>query len=191
MKKQKSLSRSIFWVSCITLLLLAVPLVAMQFTDEVKWGVPDFIIMGLLIFGTGFSYVLITRSSSNIIYRAALAIAIGSTFLLVWVNLAVGLIGSGPNPANLMYAGIVALMIVGSFVSGFTAKGMERLMFIVSVALIFMGAIQLVAKMSEFPGSSVTEIIAVNTFFAGLFAISGLLFRYITLKEHDNTGVSV
>ena len=96
MKKQISLSQSIFWVALITALILSIPLVAMQFTNEVDWSLPDFIIMGALIFGTGFSYVLLTRSSSNIMYRAAVALAIGSTFLLIWVNLAVGLIGSRP-----------------------------------------------------------------------------------------------
>ncbi|HEX5152581.1 MAG TPA: hypothetical protein VFW07_14120 [Parafilimonas sp.] len=191
MKKQKNLSRSIFWVALITVLLLSVPLVAMQFTDEVKWDLTDFVIMGLLIFSTGLSYVLVTRSSSGIIYRFAFAIAIGSTFLLIWVNLAVGLIGSGPNAANLMYAGIVAIVIIGIFISRFTTKGMERVMFTVAVALILFAVIQLLAKMNQYPGSSVTEIIAVNAFFATLFAVSGLLFRYITLKQSPNAKISL
>lgn len=183
MKKQKSLSQSVLWVASITLLILSVPLVAMLFTDEVNWSFPDFIIMGVLIFSTGLSYVLLTRSSSNIIYRVAFAMTIGSTFLLVWVNLAVGLIGSGPNAANLMYAGIVALIIIGTFVSRFTAKGMERVMFAVVVAFMLVASIQLLSGMNEYSGSSVIEIIGVNAFFATLFAISGLLFRYITMNN--------
>ena len=183
MKKQKSISRPIFWVALITLLILSVPLVAMQFTDEVNWSVSDFVIMGLLIFSTGLSYVLLTRSSPNILYRAAFATAVGSTFLLIWVNLAVGLIGSGPNAANLMYAAIVAIVIIGTFVSNFTARGMERVMFTVAIALVLFAAIQLIAKMHEYPGSSAIEILSVNAFFATLFAVSGLLFRYITLNQ--------
>ena len=133
--KQKSLSQSILWVALITALLLCIPLVAMLFTDEVNWSVVDFIIMGILIFSTGFSYVLLTRLSSNIIYRAAVALAIGSTFLLIWVNLAVGLIGSGPNAANLMYIGIVAIVIIGTFLSRFTMKRMERVMFTAAIVM--------------------------------------------------------
>src|SRR4051812_20723011 len=106
MEKQKNLSRSIYWVALVTAAILSIPLLAMLFTNEVNWNVLDFIIMGILIFCTGFSYVLLTRYSPNIIQRAAVALAIGSTFLLIWVNLAVGLIGSGPNAANLMYIGI-------------------------------------------------------------------------------------
>jgi hypothetical protein len=191
MKKQNSLSRSIAWVTLITLLILSIPLVAMQFTDEVKWSLPDFIIMGLLIFSTGLSYVLLTRSTSTIISRVAFAIAIGATFLLIWVNLAVGLIGSGPNAANLMYAGIVAIVIIGTFVSRFTTKGMERVMFTAAIALVLFAIIQLLAKMNQYAGSSITEILAVNAFFATLFAISGLLFRYITSKQSPNAKISL
>lgn len=176
MKQQKSLSRSVLWVVLITLIILSVPLVAMQFTNEVKWNLPDFIIMGLLIFGTGFSYVLLTRSSSNIIHRVAVALAIGSTFLLIWVNLAVGLIGSGPNAANLMYTGIVAIVVTGTFLSRFTIKGMKRVMFAAAIALVVFAVIQLLTRMNEYPGSSVTEVISINAFFATLFTISGLLF---------------
>lgn len=191
MKKQKNSSRSVFWVALITLLILAVPLVAMQFTDEVKWSIPDFIIMGLLIFSTGLSYLLLTRASSNILYRVAFAIAVGSTFLLIWVNLAVGLIGSGPNVANLMYAGIVAIIIIGSFISRFTAKGMERVMFTVAGALALFAVIQLSAKMNQYAGSSVMEIVGVNAFFAMLFAVSGFLFRHIASKQSSAAGASL
>jgi hypothetical protein len=183
MKKQRSLSRSVFSVALVTVLILSVPLVAMQFTDAVKWSVIDFIIMAILIFGTGFSYVLLTRLSSNIVHRAAVGLAIGSTFLLIWANLAVGLIGSGPNAANLMYSGIVAIVVIGILLSRFTTKGMERVMFTAAITLVLFAVIQLLAKMHEYPGSSITEIIGINTFFATLFAVSGLLFRYITLQH--------
>ncbi|SFP95021.1 hypothetical protein [Parafilimonas terrae] len=182
MKAQKSLSRPVSRVAAITLLLLAIPFTAMQFTKEVNWSASDFIIMGLLIFGTGLSYVFLTRYSSGFTHRAAFALAVGTTFLLIWVNLAVGLIGSGPNAANLMYAGIVAIVIIGTLLSRFTSKGMKHVMFIAAFALAICAGIQLLAKMYEYAGSSVTEIIMVNAFFAMLYAICGLLFRHIALK---------
>jgi hypothetical protein len=186
MKKQISLSQSVLWVALVTAVILFIPLIAMQFTNEVNWSPGDFVIMGILVFTTGFSYVLLIRSSSNIIYRAAVALAVGSTFLLIWANLAVGLIGSGANAANLMYAGIVAIVIIGTFLSRFTAKGMERVMFIVTITLILFAIIQLLTKMYEYSGSSVIEIIGVNGVFATLFAVAGLLFRYIN-PGHSNT----
>lgn len=190
--KQKSLSRSIIWVAFTTALLLCVPLIAMQFTTEVNWSVSDFVIAGILIFVTGLSYVLLTRSSVNILNRLAVAFAIGSTFFLIWANLAVGLIGSGPNPANFMYTGVVAIVIFGTFLFRFSAKGMERVMFAAAISLVLFGVIQLLTKMYEYPGSSVAEIIGVNTFFATLFAVCGLLFRYIRLKHlSGHTGNTV
>jgi hypothetical protein len=186
MKKQISLSQSVLWVALVTAVILFIPLMAMQFTNEVNWSAGDFVIMGILVFTTGFSYVLLIRSSSNIIYRASVALAIGSTFLLIWANLAVGLIGSGANAANLMYAGIVAIVIIGTFLSRLTAKGMERVMFTAAITLVLIAIIQLLTKMYQYPGSSVIEIIAVNGFFATLFAVAGLLFRYIN-RGHSNT----
>jgi hypothetical protein len=183
MKAQKSLSRPVFWVAVTTLILLAIPFVAMQFTNEVNWSVSDFIIMGLLIFSTGLSYVLLTRSASGFTYRAAFALAVGTTFLLIWANLAVGLIGSGPNAANLMYAGIAGIVIIGAFLSRFTSRGMKHVMFIAAFALAICAGIQLLTKMYAYAGSSVKEIILVNAFFAMLYAIAGLLFRHIALKQ--------
>jgi len=184
--KPKSLSQSLMWIALITAFILCIPFTAMQFTDEVNWSVSDFIIMGALIFGTGFSYVLLTRSSPDIIHRAAVALAIGTTFLLIWANLAVGLIGSGPNAANLMYIGIVVIVIAGTLISRLMAKGMERVMFTAAIALVLVACIQLLAKMDEYSGTSATEIIGINTFFATLFAVAGLLFRYRTLKHLPN-----
>jgi len=182
MKALLKFPQSIFGVALITALILMVPLVAMQFTNEVNWSFSDFIIMGILLFSTGLSYVLITCFSSSPINRAAFASAIGSTFLLIWVNLAVGLIGGGPNPANLMYIGVVMVVLIGTYLSRFTFKGMERTMFTAASSVVLVGIIQLLLGMQHYPGASVGEIIGVNSFFAMLYSVSGLLFRYVTVK---------
>lgn len=180
--KQRSFSQAILRVAIATVLLLMIPLVAMQFTDEVKWGVADFIIIGLLLFGAGFSFVLITRHTTSFVHRAAVAAGIGTTLLMIWANLAVGLIGSGQNPGNLMYIGVVFIVILGTILSRFTARGMERAMFATAGSLVVHTAIALLANMQNYPESSVAEIICVNAFFATLFSISGLLFRFVALK---------
>src|SRR5690606_3391848 len=101
--EKKPLSRSILWVAIVTLLILSIPLVAMQFTNEVDWSIMDFIIMGVLLFGTGVLFALVMRLSSNIVYKIAVGLAVGTAFFMTYVNLAVGLIGSGPHAGNLMY----------------------------------------------------------------------------------------
>lgn len=182
MKKQGKFYQSITGVAVATVLILMVPLVAMQFTDEVAWGAADFIIVGTLLFGTGFSYVLVTRSAPNIAYKTAVGLALGAALFMIWANLAVGLIGAGPNPGNFMYIGVLAVGITGIMLSGFRPGGMERAMYATTGALVLVAAIALLANMQEYSGSSATQIVGVNGFFAALFFISGLLFHYAAKK---------
>lgn len=174
-------------VALATLLILLVPLIAMQFSNEVEWSVGDFVIMGILIFSVGVLFLLVTRYTTNLVYKAAMCGAIGSTFLLIWSNMAVGLIGAGPHMGNMMYIGVVAIVIIGTFFSKFTAHGMELAMFAAAGSLVLLAGIALLANMDEYPGSSVTEIIAVNAFFAFLFSVTGLLFRYVALEQTNKS----
>jgi len=74
--------------------VLLMPLVAMQFTEEVNWKIGDFIVMGILLFSAGLAYELLTRKLSTTTYRIAVGIAIGILFLLIWAELAVGIFGT-------------------------------------------------------------------------------------------------
>jgi hypothetical protein len=186
MEKRQKFSRSILSVALGTALILSVPLVAQQFTDEVNWSVADFLVMGVLIFSAGLSYVLITRYVTNIVHKAAIVMALGSTFLMIWANLAVGLISSGPNPGNLMYLGVIAVGFIGTFFSRFTPAGMERTLYAMALAVVLLAIIALATNMQQYPGSSVTVIIGVNGFFTVLFGISGLLFRYVALVKSQS-----
>lgn len=185
MKTQEKFSRSLIVVAAITVLILMVPLIAMQFTDDVQWSFSDFVIMGALIFGTGITFKLITRGSSNITFKIAAAFAFGASFLMIWVNLAVGLIGSGPNAGNLMYMVVPAAAVIGALLSNFTPGGMERAMYLATLLLVFVTALAFLANMDEYPGSSARDILAVSGFFGMLFIISGLLFRYAARRLPD------
>lgn len=169
----------------VTVLLLLVPLVAMQFTAEVDWDETDFLIMGFLIFSTTFSYKLVSLKSKNIIYRTALGVALATSFFLVWSNLAVGIIGSENNAANLMYFGVVLFLIAGVFISRFRPHGMAIALFATAVVQASTIIIALSAGMQHYPGSSVYEILLVNGFFITLFSISGGLFWLAAEEEND------
>lgn len=179
MEKQVKFYQSIPAVALGTVFLLMVPLVAMQFTNEVNWSLGDFIIAGALLFGTGTLFVLVLRAPENIVYKSAMALAIGTTFFMIWANLAVGLIGSGPNLGNLMYIGVLVVLIIGIYLSRFQPVGLERAMFATALALLVLAAIALLAGMHKYPQSSIIEIVGVNFFFATPYIVSGLLFRYI------------
>lgn len=75
-------------------LLLLVPLVAMQFTREVNWTLSDFIIMGGLLYGTGFLCELVLRRVKRPGARALLCAGIVLILVLIWAELAVGVFGT-------------------------------------------------------------------------------------------------
>lgn len=74
--------------------LLMIPLIAMQFTDEVNWTLSDFIIMGILLLSTGVICELVIRSVKNSTYRIALCIVVLFMLFLIWAELAVGVFGT-------------------------------------------------------------------------------------------------
>lgn len=75
-------------------ILLLIPLIAMQFTDEVAWTGFDFVVMGILLLVTGFMFELVMRKVRKIEYRIVLFVAILGAFLLIWAELAVGIFGT-------------------------------------------------------------------------------------------------
>jgi hypothetical protein len=84
----------------IAALILLLPVVAMQFTDEVVWDETDFALAGALIVAVGVTYERAVRMTRNNAYRAAVGVALAAAFFLVWLNLAVGVIGTEDDPAN-------------------------------------------------------------------------------------------
>lgn len=89
--KTSSLRASLLRVALATALLLLVPLVAMQFTREVDWGILDFVAAGALLFGAGTAMVLAMRRFERPLPRGLALAAIALCFFLVWAELAVGI----------------------------------------------------------------------------------------------------
>jgi len=75
-------------------ILLLIPFVAMQFTNEVKWKVQDFLIMGVMLFSTGLACELVMRKVKSIRNRILICAGVLVMFFLVWAELAVGIFGS-------------------------------------------------------------------------------------------------
>ncbi|MFZ1379928.1 MAG: hypothetical protein WAS56_09695 [Saprospiraceae bacterium] len=78
----------------IVLGILLVPLIAMQFTSEVNWGVEDFALMAVLLFGTGLLIEVVLRYVQSKGNRILLCSLIIIALFLVWAELAVGIFGS-------------------------------------------------------------------------------------------------
>ena len=75
-------------------LLLLIPLIAMQFTHEVKWTIWDFVAAAVLLFSTGLMCELVMRKVKKVKYRITICLAILVVLLLVWAELAVGIFGT-------------------------------------------------------------------------------------------------
>lgn len=167
-------------------LLLSIPLIAMQFTQEVNWDITDFLIMGTVLVAIGLIYELVARRSQQTAYRVAFGIGLLGAFLLFWVNGAVGIIGSENQSANLLYVSVFAVGLIGAIISRFRAAGMARTLFSVTAVQLLIPVIALIIWPP--PGTSwspgVLRVFLINAFFALLFLVSALLFRQAKLNKN-------
>lgn len=170
------MKKNILRSALITGAVLLVPFLGMQFSAEVQWTFFDFVLMGALIFATGLAYEVVADKGGNAVYRLAVAVAFLTVFLLAWVNGAVGIIGSEDNPANVLYLGVIVVLGVGAAVAKLQAKKMVHALFVTAIATAFVPITAFIIWRPDFaPG--VLQVFVLNTFFVGMFAASGLLFR--------------
>ncbi len=87
--------KNILRIALITALLLLIPLAGNSFVEGWNWDLFDFVFAGILIFGTGLAYVLITNKSRSTAYRFTVGFTLAIAFLLIWIQAAVGIIGGG------------------------------------------------------------------------------------------------
>ena len=126
------------WGTAAGLLLL--PAIAMQLGAEgVHWTAFDFVVMGTLLGSCCAAYELATRMSGNTLYRLGFAVAIALGFLLVWINLAVGIIGDEDNLANAVFAGVLLVGAIGALLGQLRAAGMARAMVATGIAQLLAG----------------------------------------------------
>jgi hypothetical protein len=161
--------------------LLLLPAVAMQFTDEVNWDETDFAVFGTMLAIAAGTYELAARMTRNSAYRAATGVALAAAFILIWMNLAVGIIGSEDNPANLMYGGVLAVGIIGAVIARARADGMARTLLAAALAQAVIAVIAIAAGLGR-PASGPLELLALNGFFIAPWLLSAWLFRKAARK---------
>jgi hypothetical protein len=176
-----TLPQSIGRVALGTALILLIPLIAMQFNHDVQWTAFDFLVAGGMLFGAGLVFLLLARMGNSTPYRLATAVAVGAGLLLVWANLAVGLVGSEDNPANLLYGGVLAVAFIGALVARFRPLGLSWAMFAAALTYV---VVTLVALFVWTPSAATAEpsvhlanVLGANAAFAFLWVVAGMLFR--------------
>lgn len=156
--------------------------VAMQFNSGEGWSGFDYLFAGAFLFSIGLAFELIRRKATTLEYRVAVGATLAGILLLIWINLAVGIIGSEDNPANGMYLGVLAVLGLGSLLALLRPRGMARALFAAALA----HAIVAVVAMLLMPwGLDALKTLALNLFFVALWASAGWLFRRSVAAEQQ------
>jgi len=177
------------WV-LITAAVLAVPLLAMVFkigvpdpgsgTDGVNWGPMDFAVMGVLILGAGLLFEYAASRAGNVAHKLAVGIAVAAGLGLIWVNLAVGMIGDEGNAANLMYVVVLFVALVGASIGRFEPREASIAMFATAAAHTVVAVIALAVGLGP--------TLPADAFFVAAWVASALLFRQASMRAAVASG---
>ncbi|HZV83663.1 MAG TPA: hypothetical protein VFF48_01640 [Brevundimonas sp.] len=132
--------RAVVWGGAVSAWL--VPVVA-KLAINIPWTTFDFVAWGVMLLVAAGVCEIALRLSGRLAYRAGVIVAVGTSFLIVWSNLAVGIIGDENNPLNQIFFIVIAIAIVGAVVARFRAKGMALAMAVTAAAQFGTGFIAL------------------------------------------------
>ena len=140
----------------------------MRFTSEMVWDETDFVAAAVILFAAAGAFDLAARAAGGWAWRAGAAIAILAAFLIVWVNLAVGMIGDEDNRYNFLFLGAIAVALAGAALARFRPAGTAK-------AMIAAGAVQALVAAgglgADFRGAVLSGAMA------GLWVLAAWLFR--------------
>jgi hypothetical protein len=85
----QNLPKHIGYAALVTIALLLIPLIG-----NWPWTLSDFVIMGILIFGTRIVISLVVRFAKTTKARVIISGIVIFLFLLTWAELAVGIFGT-------------------------------------------------------------------------------------------------
>lgn len=87
-------NKRVLMILSAVVIILLIPAIAMQFSNEVDWNAFDFTVMGALLLGAGLSCELVLRKVKTFTGRIIICGAILFALFLIWAELAVGIFGS-------------------------------------------------------------------------------------------------
>lgn len=89
-----TLNKRFLFIVIAVLSLLLIPFIGIHFTSEINWSVFDFIVMGILLLITGLLINFALYKLKNPIFRIIAVVTIILLFILLWIELAVGIFNS-------------------------------------------------------------------------------------------------
>lgn len=140
------------------------------------WDYVDFAVFGVMILIVGYLYALASRKAASKRGRAAFGIALGTAFVLVWINGAVGMIGDENNDANMFYFGVLAVGAVGAAIARFQPLGMVWAMCATAIAQVAVAVLALIAGLGSTAPAWPADILVLTGIFVALWLLSAWLF---------------
>jgi hypothetical protein len=153
--------RILGWSTAALLLLL-------PWVTGAPWTGSDYVLAAVLFGSVGLGFELIVRKSGDLSYRFGAALMVIAAFLTIWINGAVGMIGSEDNPYNLLFLGVLVIALVGAVLARFQAAGMMRASAVAAAAQLALGAAGL---------ASDTRGAVMSMLFAGIWLLAVAAFR--------------
>jgi DNA-binding winged helix-turn-helix (wHTH) protein len=163
------------WLAAALVLLM--PLLAMQLSEEVNWGAEDFIWLAVMLTAFGLMFEVGLTWSTSLFYRAGLVMALATGFMLIWVIMAVGMIGGEGNRLNLLYFAMLGGGALVAAQARFAPEGMARALLLLAAGQILVCGVALVAGAGLVQAPNILRLIAANGFFTVLWLSAAALFR--------------
>lgn len=179
---------SIFLVPSFVLMIPAAAM--LTHAEGWAWSPSDFAVAWLFLAGAMGIYKLAASKARNRTYRLAAGLAVTTGLVLLWVNGAVGFIGSENNPANRMYLGVLAVGLSGAAMARWRATGMVYALLATAAAQFVVPIVALMFWRNDFsPG--VVPVFGLNFGFVLLFAAAAFLFRRAATYPDRADGAAV
>ncbi|GAB4339876.1 MAG: hypothetical protein Kow0037_25380 [Calditrichia bacterium] len=149
-----------------TALILLIPLIATHYSTAFDWKPEDFLVAGVLIGGSLTVYRWLAGRLRNRMLKVAWMLFIFTTLLLIWVNLAVGIVGNEGEPANLLF---YLLPLLGSIFAArvrFRPAEMARILRLMGIIQVMLGGMFYILSPQITSHGSPGHILLLSLFFA-------------------------
>jgi hypothetical protein len=142
-----------------------------------NWDLLDFTVFGIMLLGVGVIFATAKRKTDNATYLFAVGFALASAFILIWVNGAVGVIGTADNGANMLFFVVLAVAVIGGVIVRFQPLGMARVLYATALAQGVVAVIALLGSLGSTAPGWPRDILTLSAFFIALWLLSAWLFR--------------
>lgn len=143
-----------------------------------NWTLFDFVFAGAMLSILALAIWFLLKGPQSLAYRLGVGIGIVASMLIVWITGAVGIIGGEQNDANMLYIGVIALMLLGAALTRARARPMAWVLAASAFATASIGLVATLAGWGADGPIWPLDILGASGVLAAMFAASALLFRH-------------